>query len=130
MGNGLDQVGSTHAKLRHHGDSCFIACTTAMLEVQSPLLEKETWLGYRKFLANEPEPMGTMRGGGEQCFDMAWCHYAMNNWTGTQATGPMSLVRYTDGATPLSITDDSVNDAAKGRGCVVLYQTPIVHITR
>ena len=71
MGNRLDQVGSTHAKLRHHGNSRFIARTTAMLEVQSPLLEKETWLGYCKFLANEPEPMGTMRGGGEQYFDMA-----------------------------------------------------------
>ena len=56
------------------------------------------------------------------------CHLAKNNYTGKQLPGPFKAVNYQDWHPTLSLTDDS-KSGAKGRSCVVLYQTPIVHIS-
>ncbi|KAL7535701.1 hypothetical protein ACHAXR_006675 [Thalassiosira sp. AJA248-18] len=126
IGNGREGHATVHPVLRFKEDSRLIAAEVPILEVQSPLLEVETWLGFRNFLVHDPEPMEQMADGAEQCFDMGWCHYAKNNLTGVQSHGPISNLGYHDYSPTLSLTGDS----HKGRGCVVLYQTPIVHISR
>ena len=61
--------------------------------------------------------------GGETCFDMAWCHLARTNYEGDQGVGGISQIAYHDWS-PL------VTDTSKQHGCTVLYQTPIVHLSK
>ena len=62
--------------------------------------------------------------GGEQCFDMA-----KNNMTGIQGNVGITWIGYNENSPTLSLTDNS-NTGMKGRACVVLNQTPIVHISK
>ena len=128
IGRSKDGHATVHGILRHKSDSRLVAAAVPILEVQSPLLEVDTWIGYRNFLANDPEPMEQFEVGGEQCFDMAWCHYAMNKLEGQQQNGKISVVGYHDWSPTLDLSGKDPNQ--QGRGCVVLYQTPIVHISK
>ena len=51
------------------------------------------------------------------------CHLAKNNYEGTQANGQVSQLAYHDWS-PTIDTDKSPH------GCIVLYQTPIVHLSK
>lgn len=118
---------SVHGVLRYNPDARLMAAEVPILEVQAPLVEVPTWLAYRDFLANDPKPMARFEVGGEQCFDMAWCHHAKNNMTGIQGDPPIKNIGYHSQSPELSPGD---NGDARGRACMVLYQTPILHVSR
>ena len=64
--------GTVHHVLRHKTDQRLMAAEVPIIEIQSPLLEVETWLDFRNIVSNDPEPMEQIEQGGETCFDMAW----------------------------------------------------------
>ena len=111
-----------HGVLRHKGDARVMAAEVPIVEVQAPLLEVNTWIAWRDFLANNPKPMERFEVGGEQCFDMAWCHQAKNDLQGYQGNPGVSQISYHEGSRELT------SDDAAGRACLVLYQTPILHV--
>ena len=123
--------------MRFKPDARLIAAETPIVELGGPLLEVDTWLGYRRYLLDDwsmndgvsgLRPMKEIEVGGENCFDMAWCHYAKTNLTGKQFNGEIKNVTYHENSPALLPTDDSAD--TKRRSCVVLYQTPIVHIDK
>lgn len=130
IGDGRKGHATVHHVLRYNPDSRLLAGEVPILEVQSPLLEVGTWLRYRTHLVNDPEPMVELAVGGEQCFDMAWCHLAKNNLTGVQSNGKVTKVAYHNWQRAIPLSESDVDADMRGRGCVVLYQTPIVHISK
>jgi hypothetical protein len=124
-------VGTDFKILGHQSDPRVIAAEVPIVEVMAPLLETEMWLKYRDFIGSQPEVMENIALGGEQCFDMGWCHFAKNNMTGTQTEGNMwdanisSFEHFDDSVTVLDERNPSI-----GRSCIVFSQTPYVHISK
>ena len=133
---------SKHGILRHNGDSRTLAAETAIVELMMPLFEVETWLGYRNAITKLPpkpqdgkEELKQLQDHsdmlhnlqfGDDCFDLAWCHYARANLTGEQLWPPKNL-GYNEGYPTFTSHDNSTHGEFKRRSCVVLYQTPVIH---
>ena len=128
IGGNSNQPGTTWTTLRYQSDARIIAAEVPIVEIQAPLLEVETWLKYRDIMFNNPSVMNDLRMGGENCFDMGWCHLAKTNMTGQQQRGKMwdKDIGYDNGIE----MDLSTNSTMKGRACMVFYQTPLQHITK
>mmetsp|Transcript_20421 Transcript_20421/g.35091 ORF Transcript_20421/g.35091 Transcript_20421/m.35091 type:complete len:162 (-) Transcript_20421:266-751(-) len=103
-------------------DSRILASETGIVELGSALHQVDNWLGFRDVVFQHPGLIDLIKRRGEDCFDIAWCHYSVNNGNMTEhQLWPPKNVRYnTHAPTPL-------DPAAKGKGCVVIYQTPIIH---
>jgi len=120
---------TVHPILRFNSDARVMAAEVPIVELGSPLLEVETWVGYRDFLVRNFEVMRSIEMGGEQLFDLGWCHYAKNNLTGYQGNGGIGYMGYMPQYPSLSLNDSHNAEAGiKGRACVVFYQTPMVHM--
>ena len=128
IGGNSNQPGTTWTTLRYQSDARLIAAEVPIVELGVPLLEVETWLKYRDIMFNNPSVMNDLRLGGENCFDMGWCHLAKTNMTGQQQRGKMwdKDIGYGRGIE----MDMSTNSTMKGRACMVFYQTPLQHITK
>ena len=128
---GKSGVGTDFKILGHQSDPRVIAAEVPIVEVMAPLLETEMWLRYRDFIRSQPEVMKNIALGGEQCFDMGWCHFAKNNMTGTQSEGIMwdanisSFEHFNSSVTLLDERNPSI-----GRSCLVFSQTPYVHVSK
>ena len=119
--------GTVHSVLRHKEDTRLMAAEVPIIEIQSPLLEVDTWIKFRNIVYNDPEPMEQIEQGGETCFDMAWCHLARNKYEGTQVPGPISQIAYHSWSPTI---DTAHPTGGEEHGCTVLYQTPIVHLSK
>ncbi len=121
--------GSVFKTLTHQRDPRIIAAEVPIIEVQAPLIEVQTWLKYSQFIQEQPELIGSISVGGENCFDMGWCHFAKSNMTGRQQHGIMwdKDISFRNDQTSLF---DGTNSSFVGRSCIVFYQTPIVHISK
>jgi len=117
--------GSVFKTLTYQQDTRVIAAEVPIVEVQAPILEVETWLRYSKFIQSEPSLMTSILLGGENCFDMGWCHLAKNNMQGKQLHGIM-WDRDISFRKDQSFLLDGTNSTV-GRSCIVFYQTPIIH---
>lgn len=115
---------SGHWMLQHQADSRVMASETAIIELMAPLIEVKTWLGYHNIVSKNAHLLTLLKGGGETCFDLGWCHYARHNMTGYQAWPARPHLTFDPNAP--TINDESV----KHRSCVVLYQTPMVHVNK
>mmetsp|Transcript_13497 Transcript_13497/g.19225 ORF Transcript_13497/g.19225 Transcript_13497/m.19225 type:complete len:424 (-) Transcript_13497:30-1301(-) len=121
--------GSVFKTLTHQRDPRIIAAEVPIIEVQAPLIEVQTWLKYSQFIQEQPELIRSISVGGENCFDMGWCHFAKSNMTGRQQHGIMwdKDISFRNDQTFLF---DGANSSFVGRSCIVFYQTPIVHISK
>lgn len=111
-----------------------------------PLIDVTTWLDYREIIMkqNDTELLQHIRNGGEDCFDLAWCHNVrqgngMQDWQDR----PTKTLRYDESSPKFQYDKASTynfsGDAAElysvaelmggfyNRSCVVLYQLPIIH---
>ena len=90
--------GTKHSVLWHQNDIRVIAGETAIVEIMMPLIDVRTWLGYRAIILNqsEEELLQPIRSRGEDCFDLAWCHYARHGKDGmlSEQTYPQSNMNY------------------------------------
>ena len=51
--------------MRQHGDRRVVAAETAIVEMMVPMLEVDTWLGYRNVIASQPPLTQHLQRGGE-----------------------------------------------------------------
>lgn len=161
IGNAKGAHGTTHSILNYWGDSRVLASEVAIVELMTPLFEVDTWLGYRDFIANQSQDLlNNLKRGGEDCFDLAWCHYAKFNMVGEQMWPPKSLGYRPSAPTYATPVDDATvgsnvgsnvgNNGDNGdngdnnnssttaqknqfeahNSCVVFYQTPVVHMNK
>eukprot|EP00581_Thalassiosira_minuscula_P001352 CAMPEP_0183744960 /NCGR_PEP_ID=MMETSP0737-20130205/65993_1 /TAXON_ID=385413 /ORGANISM="Thalassiosira miniscula, Strain CCMP1093" /LENGTH=485 /DNA_ID=CAMNT_0025980615 /DNA_START=375 /DNA_END=1832 /DNA_ORIENTATION=+ len=129
IGHSIEAHATVHNVLRYKPDPRIMAAEVPIVEVQSPLLEVDTWLNYRNKMLYNKELMDQFSRGGEQCFDMAWCHSAKNNMTGLQGHGGISYIGHISSCPKISL-NDADNAGIRGSACMVLYQTPIVHVSK
>mmetsp|Transcript_1048 Transcript_1048/g.2074 ORF Transcript_1048/g.2074 Transcript_1048/m.2074 type:complete len:445 (-) Transcript_1048:50-1384(-) len=125
IGHSFGSAGSTFKTLIHQADARIIAAETPIIELGAPLFQVDIWLKYRDFINSHPELVDSIAIGGENCFDMGWCHMAKNNMNGTQIRGKLwdyEIAYRNDSVTLLDGTNSS-----NGRSCIVFYQTPIFH---
>lgn len=124
--------GSGHPILNHNPDPRMLAAETAIVELQAPLFEVDTWRGYRGFVARQTREglLNWIEQGGEDCFDLAWCHYARANMTGEQLWPPKKHFSFDPNAPAYSPGDNSTDPFGGHRSCVVFYQTPVVHLNK
>jgi len=128
VGTASGSFGSTHSILNHQPDSRVLAAETAIVELMAPLFEVNTWLGYRDVIAGQSvELLEHLKKGGEDCFDLAWCHYARANLTGEQLWPPRNHMFRDEAPAYVTSGNSSTHDRFANRSCVVFYQTPIVH---
>ncbi|EJK71557.1 hypothetical protein THAOC_06984 [Thalassiosira oceanica] len=64
IGSSPERPATVHKVLRHNGDARVMAAEVPIVEVQAPLLEVDTWIAWRDFLANDPKPMERFEVGG------------------------------------------------------------------
>lgn len=159
IGNDKGAHGTSHSILNYYGDSRVLASEVAIIELMTPLFEVDTWLGYRDVIANQSQDLlNNLKKGGEDCFDLAWCHYAKFNMVGEQIWPPKKLGYRPSAPTYATLDyDATVGDNVGSNGgdngdngdnnnssttvakkkpfeghnsCVVLYQTPVVHMNK
>ncbi|KAL7526281.1 hypothetical protein ACHAXR_001408, partial [Thalassiosira sp. AJA248-18] len=137
--------GTEWTTLRYQTDARLIAAEVPILELGAPLIEVETWLRYRELILSAPdEVVYDIALGGENCFDMGWCHMAKSNMTGKQERGPIMdyAIAYHQSSDYYSLpvvshhdyshgaSSSSSSSSSRGRSCIVFYQTPIQHINK
>lgn len=119
---------SDHLILRHQWDSRQIAAETAIIELGSPCFEVGTWLGYRNVVRNDTALVQLLQSGGEDCFDLAWCHYARTNFTGHQEWPQKNLQGYNPHRPAFTDVNGKISVGGfDRRSCVVFYQSAVVH---
>lgn len=130
IGRGRGRYTSSHDVLRHTADPRLIAAEVAIVELMAPLWDVTTWLGYREVITNQPEQLlKNLKWGGEDCFDLTWCHYAKSNLLGEQVR-PGLAVGYHPNNPTYRFSDNSTNGSFSDKSCVVFYQTPVVHVNK
>jgi len=65
IGTGPAAFSSNHPVMRQHGDRRVIAAETAIVEMMVPMLEVDTWLGYRNAIASQTPLTQHLQRGGE-----------------------------------------------------------------
>eukprot|EP00986_Skeletonema_menzelii_P017509 scaffold20006_cov94-Skeletonema_menzelii.AAC.1 len=63
--------------------------STTTIPCRNKDFKTATWLKYSQFIQEQPELIRSISFGGENCFDMGWCHFAKSNMTGRQQHGIM-----------------------------------------
>lgn len=128
--------GTIWTTLRYQSDPRLLAGEVTISELGYTMLEVSTWLRYRELLVNETEAMRDISLGGENCFDMGWCHLAKNDMVGRQERGPIMdhdighRASHGENSSHVVEVNDSTVGAIRGRSCVVFYQTPLQHVSK
>ena len=130
------KAGTYWTTLRYQSDPRLLAGEVTISELGYTMLEVSTWLRYREILVNETEVMRNISLGGENCFDMGWCHLAKNDMVGRQERGPILdrdieyVASHGENSSHVMEVNDSTEGAIRGRSCVVFYQTPLQHVNK